>query len=121
VVDVVVELAPRPHDIGFVGRIEREAEGLENVVGPERKLLPVLAGGTEQRTDDRDGVGPRDVGDDVTSTRIGDPVDQLVDHVVDRLVQACGSPRCERLRHQAAQTLVRGALEAQQAVGDLVP
>ena len=73
VVDVVVELAPRAHDdrLDFA-EIDGEAEGLEDVVGPERELLPVLAGRAEQRADDRDGVGARDVGDDVAAARVGD-------------------------------------------------
>ena len=44
VVDVVVEFTPRPHDAGLERfDVGGEAEGLEDVVGPRRKSLPILA------------------------------------------------------------------------------
>jgi len=39
VIDVVVELPPRAHDLRFIGDIESEAEGFEDVVRPQGKLL----------------------------------------------------------------------------------
>src|ERR1700738_3664059 len=62
IVSSVVELPPRAHDLRFIGDIESEAEGFEDVVRPQGKLLPVLAWRTEQRADDRDRVGPCDIG-----------------------------------------------------------
>ncbi len=121
-VDVVVELAPRAHhDRLDLAQVDGEAERLEHVVGPRREPPPVLARRAEQRADDRHGVGAGDVGDDVAATRRGYPVDQLVHHGGHGVVQAGDSARGERLGAQAAQSMVRVALQAQQAVGDLVP
>ena len=96
-------------------------EGFEDVVRPQGELLPILAGRAEQRADDRDGVGAREVGDDVAAARVGDPIDQLVHHLDHGVVQAQGRSGCECLGRQAAQPMVRVPLQAQQAVDHLVP
>ena len=75
---------------------------LKDVVGPRREPLPVFAGCAEQRADDRDGVGARDVGDDVTVAAVGDLVDQIVHHVDHGVVQARNRSRGERLGAQPA-------------------
>jgi hypothetical protein len=42
----------------YVSKAMGEAEGFEDVVGPESELLPVFAGRAKQGADDGDGVGP---------------------------------------------------------------
>ena len=56
---------------------------------------------------------PGDVGDEIASAGIGDPVDQLVDHRVDGVLHARGRPRSEGLGHQTAQPPMFLALHAQ--------
>ena len=103
VVDVVVELAPGPHDGGLErADVGGEAERLEDVVGPRREPLPVFARRAEQCADDRDRVGPREVGDDVTVALVGDLVDQTAHHVDHGVVQARNRSRGERLGAQTA-------------------
>ena len=114
VVEVGVERSQARQDGGLVvGDVP--AEDLEDVVGPVREQLPVLAGCAEQRADDRNRVlawrcrrprrsGPR-----------RQRVHQLGDDVDDRRAQPCGGPGGERLGHQAAQPVVFGAVEAEQA------
>ena len=101
IVDVVVELPPRPHDGGLdFANVGGEAEGLEDVVGPRRELLPVFAGRAEQRADDRDGVRAREVGDDVAASVVGDPIDEIGHHVDHGVVQARNRSGGERLGAQ---------------------
>ena len=121
VVDVGVEFAPGVHDERFVDAVGIEGEGGEDVVGPQCELLPVFAGRAEQRADDRNGIGPGDVGDDVATALGGNMIDEVVDDLDDDVVQACARAGGEGLGHQAAQPAVRVALEAQQAVDELVP
>ena len=103
VVDVVVELAPGPHDGRLEGlNVGGEAERLKDVVGPRREPLPIFAGCAQQCADDRDGVGPREVGDDVTVAVVGDLVDQIAHYVDHGIVQARNRSRGERLRAQTA-------------------
>ena len=103
VVDVVVEFAPGPHDGGLeLSNVGGEGEGFEDVVRPRRELLPVFAGRAEQRADDGDGVGPREVGDDVTAPGIDDLVDEIVHHADHRLMQARNRSGGERLGTQTA-------------------
>jgi hypothetical protein len=48
IVDIVVERAPRAHDAGLeFAEIDIETEGFEDLVGPQRKLLPIFAWCTE--------------------------------------------------------------------------
>ena len=111
VVEVGVERLPGPQDVGrVVGDVP--VEGLEDVVGPVREQLPVLAGGAEQRADDRDRVLAGDVGDHVAAARGGERVDQLGDHLDDRGAQPRGRPGGERLGHESAQPVVFGTVEA---------
>ena len=51
----------------------------------------------------------------------GNVIDQFVDHLDDGVVQPCARPGCERLGDQAAQSAVRLAVQAEEAVDDLVP
>ena len=121
VVDVGVEFAPGVHDERFVDAVGIEGEGGEDVVGPQRELLPILARRAEQGADDRDGIGPGDVVDDVATAFGGNMIDEVVDDLDDGVVQARAGSRCEGLGHQAAQPAVRVALQAEQAVGEFVP
>jgi hypothetical protein len=48
VVDVVVQFPPGAHDDRLnLANVDGEGEGLEDVVSPERELLPILAGRAE--------------------------------------------------------------------------
>jgi hypothetical protein len=101
VVDVVVELPPRAHHDGLeFADVDGEAERFEDVVGPQRKLLPVLAGRAEQRADDRDGVGARKIRDDVAAARASNLIDETVHHVDHGVVQGRDRSGGERLGTQ---------------------
>jgi len=67
------------------------------------------------------GVWPGDVGDRIATAGAGCLADQLGDDVGARGAQASSGPRRERLCHQLALPLVRGAVEAEQAADHDVP
>ena len=64
---------------------------------------------------------PGDVGDHVAAPRGGVAVDQLGDDVDARRAHPLGGPRGERARHQAAQPVMLGAVEADEQTADPVP
>ena len=120
VVDVGVERIPgAQHDGRVVGGVPEE--DLDDVVGPLGEQLPVLAGCTEQRADDRDRVLRRDVGDDVAGAGRRERVHQFIDDVDDDGAQPCGRSRGEHSGHESAQPLVFGAVQTDQALGGPVP
>ena len=87
VVDVCVELVPDPHDdVLLVDNIGVQPHDLEDVFRPQCKLLPVLGRRAKKRADDRDRVGPGDVGNEVAPAGIGD------------LIVTCTSPASRNRR-----------------------
>ena len=79
------------------------------------------AGSAQQRADDRDRVGPGDVGDHVAAARAGVWVDQLGDDRGHRVAQPGGRTGREGFGHQSAKPGVLGAVAAQQALDGPVP
>ena len=120
VVEVGVERLPGGQDDGRIVD-DVPAEELEDVVGPVREQLPVFAGCAEQRADDRNRVLPGNVGDHVAAARANQRIHQIADDLDDRRAQPCDSPGGERLGYEAAQPVVFGTVEAQQALNDPVP
>ena len=96
-------------------------EQFEDVVGPVGEQLPVLAGSAQQRADDRDRVGPGDVGDHVAAARAGvGSINSVMTSVI-VVAQPGGGTGREGFGHQSAKPGVLGAVAAEQALDGPVP
>ena len=76
----------------FCGEIAVEVDDLEDVLGPSRKTAASAHGRAQQRTDDRYRIRASNVGDEFTTARVDDAVDEFIDDCVDSLRAFARSP-----------------------------